>query len=96
METTWKLTFRFLLGKLTEFKITTKSAAMAQRAPHAGSFHLSQTLFFSACTYAQVSLSVILFLLLFFLCFPPLNLHLLPCFVETRFHVDQASHELTM
>lgn len=95
METTWKLTFRFLLGKLSEFKITTKSAAMAQRAPHAGSFHLSQTLFFSVCTYAQVSLSVIPFLL-FFLCFPPLNLPLFPCFVETWFHVDQASHELTM
>lgn len=66
---------------------------MAQSAPHAGSFHLSQT-FLSACTYDQLSLSVILFLLLFFLCFPPLNFHLFPCFVETRFHVEQASHEL--
>lgn len=67
---------------------------MAQSAPHAGSFHLSQTLFLSACSHAQVSLSVIPLLLLFFLCFPPLNFHLFPCFVETRFHVEQASHEL--
>lgn len=53
VERAWKVTFRFLLGKLIEFKILTE-LEVAQAALHAGAFPLRQRLS-SACTYAPLS-----------------------------------------